>query len=311
MILAAVPCGNGGFGAKGALVDLPDCFIHGHRQNVNAQKNLSVHGGQLCDQRILDIAGIVPKIHHPPKLSVHGEVVPFHRNAVGADGILKAVPTLLGFLETKGILFPGILPENATEYFKTLFGSQRFAVGTQPGELGNQVRADPRKVAAGIGQAPGYSYRHIFVLTIGVLAADLSREHLVVLTAVMIQLVIPERNPAVLPYRGKVHAPVVDGDFYGCIVVQAVQEAAIGHEHGALILLGGHCIVDVLELKGFGEPILPHQKQTVRIDCPDGDHVLHPVWNPELLLFLPVALDDGFQWRFASSVMDSNSFSGW
>ena len=222
LILTAVPCSNGGFGAKGTLVDLPNGLVHGHRQNVDAQKNLAIHGGQLCDQRILDVAGIVPEIHHPPKLSVYGEVIPFHRNAVGADGIQEAVPTALGFFEAKGILLPSVLPENAAEYLKPLFRTQCFAVGTQPGELGNQVRAHPRKVAAGIGQASGYRHRHIFVLTIGIFTADLGGKHLVVLTAVMIQLVIPEGNPAVLPYRGKVHAPVMDGDFHSGIVVQTV-----------------------------------------------------------------------------------------
>ena len=127
----------------------------------------------------------------------------------------------------------------------------------------------------------------------------------------MIQLVVLEGNPAVLPYRGEVHASVVDGDFHSGIVVQTVQETAIGHKHGALILLRGHRIVDVLKLKGLGEPLLPHQKQAVRIDRFDRNYVLYPVRNPELLLFLPVALDDGFQWRFASSVIVSKSFSGW
>ena len=221
------------------------------------------------------------------------------------------MPTALGFFEAKGILLSGILPENAAEDFEPLFRSQCFTMGTQPGKLGNQVSADPGKVAAGIGQASGYCHRHIFILTIGILAADLSREHLIVLAAVMIQLVIVKRNPAVLPYRGEIHAPVVDGDLYSGIVVQTVQETTIGHEHGALILLRGHRIVDILKLKGLGEPILPHQKQAVRIDRFDRNYVLYPVRNPELLLFLPIALDDGFQWRFASSVMDSNSFSGW
>ena len=36
LVLTAVPCGNGGFGTEGTLVDFPDGLVHGHRQNVDA-----------------------------------------------------------------------------------------------------------------------------------------------------------------------------------------------------------------------------------------------------------------------------------
>ena len=126
---------------------------------------------------------------------------------------------------------------------------------------------------------PIYGDGQKLVLAEGIGAADLVRQHLVVLVPVAVQAILCMRNPALPADGGTAHAVVVNGELGGGSAVQAVEQRGVVHEHGLLVIQGSHGVVDVLELKGLGVPVLAHKKNPIRPDGPNGDGVLYPPGN--------------------------------
>ena len=113
----------------------------------------------------------------------------------------------------------------------------------------------------------------------------LVHEHLVILLAVHIPLIPAQGHEDGLLKVHAVEAAVVDRDLGGCSGVQTVQQLGISQKHGLLIRAAGHKIVDVREAVHLGK-LVAHQKDAVRPDALDGDHILHPARDAVFFLVL-------------------------
>ena len=301
-VLIPLPGGNGRLGSKHDLVDLLDGLIHGNRDNVNAQNDLPIQGGQLRHQGIHNEAGIVPEIQHTAILLIQRKVVRLDGHGIGADRVHDAVSPAQRVLKVQRRV-PSVLLQNAPEHFQPRFGGQRFAPGAKASKLGVEVRTDPVKVFLRVSDAvPGHSDRDVLVLAKGILPTDMVADHPVVVIPKIVQAVLLQHDPAVPLGSAPVDQAIMDGNLRGGVAVQAVHQDPVGFQHILLFVHRSHGIVDVLEYKGLGIAVFPHKKNTIRPDGTDGDGTLHTAGDAEFLLFLPVPYGDCFHSRFASSV---------
>ena len=139
----------------------------------------------------------------------------------------------------------------------------------------NQVGSHTRKVGAGLLDVLlHHGDGDILLLGNAVGSGGLVQQHLVVLPAVLIPE-IPLHGHEDGRFKGGAILPaVVDGDFRHRAGIQGIEQLRIGEEHGFLVLPAGYQVVDVRKAVGFGEAVAG-QKNAVRPDTADGDHILH------------------------------------
>ena len=112
---------------------------------------------------------------------------------------------------------------------------------------------------------------------------------MIVLLTVLVQAVLPHVHENGFFHIPPVQTVIVNGNFRGGPTVQTVQQFRVSEEHGLLILLAGHLIVDVREAEGFGE-LIPYLKNTILPNALDGDGIVDLTRNAIPLLVL---LHDG------------------
>ena len=127
----------------------------------------------------------------------------------------------------------------------------------------------------------------VLLLNDAVALHRLVQQHPVIFPAINIPRVPAQRHKDVLLKVDPVQAAVVDRDLRGCPGIQTVQQLGIHEKHGFLVCAAGDEVVDVREAVHFGV-LVPDEKNAVRPDTPDGDHVLHAAWNT---VFFPVLLE--------------------
>ena len=117
-------------------------------------------------------------------------------------------------------------------------------------------------------------YRHILILHNGICTCCLIKQHLIVFPAILVPEILLHGHEDGLLKIGLVHPPVVDGNLRHRPGIQGIEKFRVDEEHTLLILAACHQIVNIRKAVGFGE-LVSGQKNTVRPDTADGDHILH------------------------------------
>ena len=120
----------------------------------------------------------------------------------------------------------------------------------------------------------------------------LIQQHPVVFPAVDVPCVPAQRHKDVLLKVDAIQAAVVDCDLRGGSSVQTVQQLGIYKKHGLLIRAASDEVVDVREAVHLGI-LAADEKNAVRPDAPDGDHVLHAAGNTVFLFILLEKITEG------------------
>ena len=217
---------------------------------------------------------------------------PLH--AVRANIIAEVMthPCLLIDVHLKGSLIAGAI--EVVKDTQSLYRIECNALGTEPREMGCQIRTDSGKICSRfLNVLLAHGDGHILFLRDAVSSGGLIQEHIVVLHAVTVQPVTLHRHEnGVLKIR-LVQSVVVDRDLRGCAAIQTVQKLRVGQEHAFLILSACHHIVDVAEPVGLGK-LVSDLKDTIRPNALDGDQILHLLRHHELLFILRQDCFDAF-----------------
>ena len=306
-VLAALPVGDVGFHTQQAVFHLPHGFIRGNRHNVDGEHQVAGHVGKLRYHVILNIRGVVFEEQHPAELIAQLQIVAVFLDPVRADIVLEAVAPLhhLAGVENKLGFFA--LAVEVVQDTQALGGVQLHALGTQGRKVGNEVGSHAGKVGAGLLDVLLYhGDGDILFLHNAVGSGGFIQQHLVILPTVL----VPE-----IPLYGHedgcfkvclVQAAVVDGDFRHRAGVQGIEQLRVGEKHGFLVLPAGYQVVDVRKAVGFGEAVAG-QKNAVRPDTADGDHILHLPGDGVSLLFLLGHGFDGLNHAWPPSVCENAS----
>ena len=303
-VLLALPVGDVGFHPQQRVLHLAGGLVGGHRQDVDGQHHAAVKVAEFRDEAVLDIAGIILQIQHPPEAGVDLEVVGGELHAVGAEPVLEAVAALrvLAQVEIEGRRLTGL--EEIPQQPQPVWRGQLRRHRAELGEMRDQVSADAGEVGAGLvdvplddadGQIP---LPHHAVAGAG----DLGAEHLVEFFAVVVEVVA---------VQGQQHRPlevllvdtaVVDGDLGRRAGVQGVEQGAVVEEHRHFVVFIGDGVVDVGEGPAFAV-LIAHLEDAVRPDTADGDGVLHRARDLELDALLALGSCQRFgQWRASGAV---------
>ena len=114
----------------------------------------------------------------------------------------------------------------------------------------------------------------IFLLHDAVCAGGFFKQHLVILTAVLIQFITHHGQEYGFFKVLTVHTAVVNSDLCGSSAIQTVEQFGVGQKHGFFVLTGCHKIVDVGEFECLCK-LVPDHKNTVLPDAANGNYILH------------------------------------
>ena len=313
-VLAALPVGDVGLHAQQAVFYLPHGFIRGHRHNVDGEHQVAGHVGKLRYHVILNIRGVVFEEQHPAELIAQLQIVAVFLDPIRADIVLKAVAPFHHFAGIEHKLGFLALAVEVVQDTQALGGVQLHTLGTQGRKVGNEVGPHAGKVGAGLlNVLLHHGDGDIFFLHNAVGPGGLIQQHLVILPTVLVPEIPLYGHEDGRFKVGLVQAAVVDGDFRHRAGVQGIEQLRVGEEHGFLVLPAGYQVVDVRKAVGFGEAVAG-QKNAVRPDTADGDHVLHFPGDGVSLLFLLGHGFDGLNHAWPPSVCENVSAlwaAGW
>lgn len=270
--------------AQQAALAVPDGLVHRNRHHINGEDHGPVDTGQLRENIIPQIGGVVLQKQHPAIAVAHTEVVPVKFKAVRADIVLKAVTQLHGQRRVKVEVRLLTVAVKAVQDPQPIHHVQFCAAGAKPGERQRKLRSGTDKITLGILIAFA-SDRHgdIQVPDHPAGVRRLFQQHGVVLPAVVVVSVVCVGNHDVVLEITAVELPGDNAELCRRIAVTEIQKAAVPQQHGLLILLTGQRIVDVGELPCAAVPVRPHKEDSTFPDRADGDHLLHAAGNTELL----------------------------
>ena len=170
---------------------------------------------------------------------------------------------------------------------------QLCTLGTEGGEVGAEICTGAGKVGTSLFYVL-FEHRDgdVLLLNDAVALHRLIQQHPVVFPAVDVPRIPAQRHKNVLLKVDAIQAAVVDCDLCGSPGIQTVQQLGILEKHGLLICAAGDEVVDVREAVHFGV-LVPDEKNAVRPDAPDGDHVLHAAGNTVFLFILLEKITEG------------------
>ena len=130
-VLPPLPVGHIGLHTQQAVLHLTNGFVRGHRDDVDAQHHAPIQGGELCDHRILDVAGEFLEKQHPAILVAHDKIVLVKFQRVRTDAVLKVLPPaqILPQVKVEVTLLTGTV--EVMEHPEPLHSVQLLAVGIQ------------------------------------------------------------------------------------------------------------------------------------------------------------------------------------
>ena len=301
-VLATLPVGDVGFHTQQPVFHLADGLIGGNRHNVDGEHHVPVEVRQLRYHIVLDIAGVILEEQDAAVFFAQLQIVAVLLDPVRADIIAEVMAVLhhlAGIEPELGLL---ALAVEIVQDTQALGGVQLNTFGTQRRKVRNEICSHTGKVGTGFFNV---LFHHgngdILLLRDSVGTGGLVQQHLIVLPAILITEIPLHGHEDGLLKVGLVHTAVVDGDLRHRTGIQRVQQLRISQEHGFLVLAAGHKIVDVGELIGLGE-FRPHEKNAIRPDTADGDHILHLARHIVAFLFLFGHSLDGFNHALPPSV---------
>ena len=170
---------------------------------------------------------------------------------------------------------------------------QLCTLGAEGGEVGAEICAGAGKVGTSLFYVL-FEHRDgdVLLLNDAVALHRLVQQHLVIFPAINIPRVPAQRHKDVLLKVDAIQAAVVDCDLRSGSGIQTVQQLGILEKHGLLIRAAGDEVVDVREAVHFGV-LVPDEKNAVRPDAPDGDHVLHTARDTVFLFVLLEKVTEG------------------
>ena len=301
-VLAPLPVGDVGFHAQKPVFHFADCLIGGNRHNVDGEHHVPIEVGQLRHHVIFDIAGIIFEKQDAAVFFAQFQIVAVLLNSVRADIIAEVMAALHHLAGAEPELSFLALTVEIVQDTQALGGVQIHALGTQRCKVRNKVSPYTGKVGAGFFNVLFHNGNgDVFLLNNPVSFGSFIQQYPIVLLPIRITEIPLHRHENGLLKIHLIYVAVVDIDFCYCAGVQRVQQLRIGQEHGFLVLTAGHKVIDVGELIGLGE-FRPHQKNAVRPDTADGDHVLHLARDVVAFLLLFGHCFDGFNHVFPPSV---------
>ena len=274
-ILPTLPVGRIGFNTKQTAFGFSHGFIRGYGDNINGHHQITVEIGHFRNHTVLDIGSVLPQEQHSAVTLSDLEIVARKLHRIRADEILEVVTLSAGFLDVEAELrfFTGTVKvvENAESFVRL----QLHALTAKPPKVGDQVSSHTGKVVSRfLHILLAYRNGDVLLLNDSVCAGCFIKEHPIVLLTILVKSIALQGEKNGFLKVCTVQTTVVNGDLGGCAAVKAVEQLRIFKEHSFLILTTGDSIVDVAELIGLGELISAHLKNTVIVNCLDGDHIL-------------------------------------
>ena len=222
---------------------------------------------------------------------------------VRADTLLEAVTFFCGgvHIEAEVAFLPGT--EEVVEDAKPFLCVQFRTDGRELAEVSHEVGPHTGEVGAGfLDRLFIHADGNITLLHDAVVGAgDLVEQHIVVLTAQIIQSVAGGTEQDALFKIVSVNTAVVDGDFGGGAGIQRVQQFAVIEEHLGFVVLAGYGVVDVLKTPTLAK-FVPTKENPVWPDSADGNGVLYGLGNDEGFFILLQRFIQGLYHMTFSSV---------
>ena len=245
-VLTALPLGDIGLYAQQTVLDFPHCFIHRNRHDVQRKHHVAIQIGQFRNERVLDIVGIVLEVQYPAELTAQDKIVAVLLDEVRADIVSEIMAFAHHILCIKMEIRLLPLAIEVMEHTQLLRGIQLHTFRTQGRIMRFQVCSDTAKIASGFFDALfANGNRDVFFLHNSISSGSRCRNDAVILHAVAVPPVIPQRHQHVLLKACLVQATVINRDLCNQASLQTVQHLGIIQEHDLLILFTGHLIVNI------------------------------------------------------------------
>ena len=245
-VLTALPLGDIGLYAQQTVLDFPHCFIHRNRHDVQRKHHVAIQIGQFRNERVLDIVGIVLEVQYPAELTAQDKIVAVLLDEVRADIVSEIMAFAHHILCIKMEIRLLPLAIEVMEHTQLLRGIQLHTFRTQGRIMRFQVCSDTAKIASGFFDALfANGNRDVFFLHNSISSGSRCRNDAVILHAVAVPPVIPQRHQHVLLKACLVQATVINRDLCNQASLQTVQHLGIIQDHDLLILFTGHLIVNI------------------------------------------------------------------
>ena len=290
LVLLALPVGDVSLHAQQLVLHGPDSLIRRHGDIVDGQHHVPGQLHQLPDDVVAHVRRIGLQVQHACILPAQHQMICMLLHALRADEIRKVMPLAQRVPVIERI--PDLVPraEEIVQHAQAILHTHHFADRAQctqvsPQPCSDALQREPRLLHVLLV----HRHRDIPIAQHAAARRGALHQHVVVLLPVPVQRIALERDQCIALEPLRIDAVVVHGDLGRSAHVQRIDQLAERPEHGLLRRLRRHLVVDVRKRPAHAE-LVPHLKNPIRPDAPNGYGLLHGSRHGE---FLPVHLQCG------------------